>query len=117
MLCLREAVSRQIHIRTARHTPSVFVHERQLKWVPQKYIIMVKATYHQCESVVNLTFYSGSLPPPRIRFAFQSSPVWHRDGFSDGNIIKGAPWQIMFVDGVVLCAREKGVPELELEQL
>ena len=32
------------------------------------------------------------------------------------NIRKEAPWQMMFADDVVLCAREKDVLELELEQ-
>ena len=32
------------------------------------------------------------------------------------NIGKEAPWQMMFADDVVLCAREKGVLELKLEQ-
>ena len=32
------------------------------------------------------------------------------------NIRKKAPWQMMFADDVVLCAREKDVLELELEQ-
>ena len=32
------------------------------------------------------------------------------------NIRKEAPWQMMFTDDVVLCAREKDVLELELEQ-
>ena len=33
-----------------------------------------------------------------------------------GKIRKAAPWQMMFADDVVLCAREKYVLELELEQ-
>ena len=32
------------------------------------------------------------------------------------NIIKEAAWQMMFADDVVLCAREKDVLELELDQ-
>ena len=32
------------------------------------------------------------------------------------NIRKEAPWQMMFADDVVLCAREKDVLESELEQ-
>ena len=32
------------------------------------------------------------------------------------NIRKQAPWQMMFADDVVLCARDKDVLELELEQ-
>ena len=32
------------------------------------------------------------------------------------NIRKQAPWQMMFADDVVLCAREKDELELELEQ-
>ena len=32
------------------------------------------------------------------------------------NIRKEAPWQMMFADDVVLCAREKDLLELELEQ-
>ena len=33
-----------------------------------------------------------------------------------GNIMKKAPWQMLFADDVVLCAREKYVLEMELEQ-
>ena len=51
---------------------------------------------------------------PRIRF--QPFPVCHHDGLTDGNIRKKATWQMMFADDVVLCAREKDVRELELEQ-
>ena len=32
------------------------------------------------------------------------------------NIRKQAPWQMMFADDVVLCARDKDVLELELKQ-
>ena len=32
------------------------------------------------------------------------------------NIRKEAPWQMMFADDVVLCAREKEVLDVELEQ-
>ena len=32
------------------------------------------------------------------------------------NTRKEAPWQMMFADDVVLCARKKDVMELELEQ-
>ena len=32
------------------------------------------------------------------------------------NISNEAPWQMMFADDVVVCAREKDVLELELEQ-
>ena len=42
-------------------------------------------------------------------------PVCQHDGFVE-NITKEAQWQIMLADDVVLCAREKYVLELELEQ-
>ena len=60
------------------------------------------------------TLCSGSWTPPRIRF--QPVPVSRYDGFADGKHQKKAPWQMMFADDVVLCAREKDVLELELEQ-
>ena len=60
------------------------------------------------------TLCSGSWTPPRIRF--QPFPVCHHDGFTDGKHQKKAPWQMMFAYDVVLCAREKDVLELELEQ-
>ena len=60
------------------------------------------------------TFCSGSWTPRRIRF--QPFPVCHHDGFTDGKHQKRSTWQMMFADDVVLCAREKDVLELELEQ-
>ena len=59
------------------------------KGVPEKYIILVKDMYHQCETVHSelccrnkRTLCSGSCPPPRIRF--QPFPVCHHDGFTNG---------------------------------
>ena len=43
---------------------------------------------------------------------FQPFPVFHHDGFTD----RKTHWQMIFADDMVLCAREKDVLELELEQ-
>ena len=60
------------------------------------------------------TICSGSWPPLRTA----SNPFLFAimmDSLTE-NIRKEAPWQMMFADDVVLCAREKYVLELELEQ-
>ena len=46
----------------------------------------------------------------------QPFPVCHHDGFTDEKQQKKAPWHMMFADDVMLCATEKDVLELELEQ-
>ena len=61
------------------------------------------------------TLCGGRLPPPK-RSAF--SPFLFAimmDSLTE-NIRKEAHWQMMFADDVVVCAREKDVLELELEQ-
>ena len=57
-----------------------------------------------------MTLCSGSWTPPSIRF--QPFLVFHHDEFTD----RKNHWQMMFAYDVVLCAREKDVLELELEQ-
>ena len=58
----------------------------------------------------------GSWAPPRIRF--QSFPVCYHDVFTDGTHQQNSTlhWQRMFADDVVVCADEKDVLDLELEQ-
>ena len=50
------------------------------------------------------------------RIRFQPFPVCHHDGFTTENIRRKAPWQMMFADDVVLCAKKKDVLELELKK-
>ena len=83
----------------------------------EKYIRLVKDMYHQCETVVRCAV--GTSEPFAVEVglhqgsAFSPFSVCHHDGFTDG---KEAPWQMMFADDVVVCAREKDVLELELKQ-
>ena len=91
------------------------------KGVPEKYtrlVIEVRVpSMRNCSEVCcrnKPTLCSGSWTPPRIRF--QPFLVSHYDEFTVGKHQKKTPWQMMFADDVVLCAREKDVLELELEQ-
>ena len=60
------------------------------------------------------TICSGSWPPPRTAFSPFLFAIM-MDSLTE-NTRKEAPWLMMFADDVVLCAREKYVLELELEQ-
>ena len=60
------------------------------------------------------TICSGSWPPPRTAFSPFVFAIM-MDSLTE-NTRKEAPWLMMFADDVVLCAREKYVLELELEQ-
>ena len=84
-------------------------------------IRLVKDMYHQCETTV-VRCVAGTSEP----FAVEDG-LHQRSAFSlflfaimlvslTVNIRKEAPWEIMFADDVVLCAREKEVLELEMEQ-
>ena len=76
--------------------------------MPEKYIIPEKGVYRQCETVVRCA--AGTSEPFAVEVRLHK-----RSAFSIRNIRK-TPWQMMFPDDVVLCAREKDVLELELEQ-
>ena len=76
--------------------------------------------YHQCETVVRCA--AGTSEPFAVEVGLHQgsafSPFLYAimmDSLTE-NIRKEAPWQMMFADDVVLCAREKDVLELELEQ-
>ena len=90
------------------------------KRVPEKYIRLVKDMYHQCETVVRCA--AGTSEPFAMEVGlhqgsgFGPFPDCHLMDSLTENIRKEAPWQVMFADDVVLCAREKDMLELELEQ-
>ena len=88
--------------------------------MPEKYIGLVKNMYNQCETVVG--YAAGTSQPFAVAVGLN-----HVSAFSPilcaimmnsltENIRKEARWPMMFADDVVLCAREKGVLELEMEQ-
>ena len=88
--------------------------------MPEKYIILVKGMYHQCQTVV--TCAAGTSEPVAVEVGLHQGSAFipflfaiKMDSLTE-NIRNKAHWQIMFVDDVVLCAREKDVLELELEQ-
>ena len=88
------------------------------KGVPEKYIRLVKEMYHQCETVVSCA--AGTSEPFAVEDGLHqgsaSSPFLFAimmDSLTE-NIRKQAPWQMMFSDDVVLCARDKDVLELEI---
>ena len=90
------------------------------KGVPEKYIRLVKDMYHQCETVVRCA--TGISEPFAVEVGLHQGSAFipflfaiMMDSLTE-NIRKEAPWQMMFADDVVLCAREKDVLELELEQ-
>ena len=76
--------------------------------------------YHQCETVVRYSagtcepfavevgVHQGSALSPFLSAIIMDSPT--------ENIRNESPWQIMFADDVVLCARDKDVLAFELEQ-
>ena len=90
------------------------------KGVAEKYIRLVKDMYHQCETVLGCA--AGTSEPFAVEVGlhqgFAFSPFLFAimmDSLME-NIRKEAPWQMMFADDVVLCAMEKDVLELVLEQ-
>ena len=88
--------------------------------VPEKYIILVKYMYHQCETVVRCAAGTSELFAVQVGLHKGSafSPFLFAsmlDSLTE-NIRKEAAWQMMFADDVVLYAREKYVLALELEQ-
>ena len=76
--------------------------------------------YHQCETAVR--FAAGTSEPFTVKVGLHQGSAFSPFLFAimmyslTENIRKEAPWQMMFADDVVLCAREKDVLELELEQ-
>ena len=90
------------------------------KGVPEKYIRLVKDMYHQCETAVRCA--AGTSEPFAVEVGLHQGSAFSpfllaimMDSLTE-NIRKQAPWQMMFADDVVLCARDKYVLELELEQ-
>ena len=88
--------------------------------MPEKNIRLVKDMYHQCETVVWCA--AGTSEPfaaeVGLHQGYAFSPFLFAimmDSLTE-NIRKQAPWQMMSADDVVLCARDKDVLELELEQ-
>ena len=76
--------------------------------------------YHQCETVVR--WAAGTSEPFAVEVGLHKGSAFSPFLFAimidslTENIRKEASWQMMFADDVVLCAREKDVLELELEQ-
>ena len=77
--------------------------------------------YYQCETVVRCN--AGTSVSFAVEVGLHQGSAFSPflfaiviDGFTDGKHQKKAPWQMMFADDVVLCAMEKDVLELELEQ-
>ena len=102
------------------------VQREELYWcmrdngVSEKYIRLVKEMYHQCETVVRCA--AGTSEPFAVEVGLLQGSAFSpflfaimMDSLTE-NIRKETPWQMMFGDDVVLCAREKDVLELELEQ-
>ena len=90
------------------------------KGVSEKYIRLVKEMYHQCETVVRCA--AGTSEPFAVEVGLLQGSAFSpflfaimMDSLTE-NIRKETPWHMMFGDDVVLCAREKNVLELELEQ-
>ena len=92
--------------------------------MPEKYIILMKDIprymYHQSETVVRST--PGTSNPFAVEVGLHQRSAFSHFLFSimmdslTENIRKEAPWQMMFADDAVRCAREKDVLEMELEQ-
>ena len=81
---------------------------------------LVKDMYHQCEPVVRCV--AGTSEPFAVEVGLHQGSAFSpflfaimMDSLTE-NIRKEAPWQMMFADDVVQCAREKDVPDLELDQ-
>ena len=90
------------------------------KRVPEKYIRLVKDMYHQCETVVRCA--AGTSEPFAVEVGLHQGSAFSpflfaimMDSLME-NIRKEAPLQMMFADDVVLCAREKYMLELEMEE-
>ena len=86
--------------------------------VPEKYIRLAKDMYHQCETAVRRA--AGTSEPLAVELGLHPGFsaflfVIMMDSLTE-NIRKEGHWQMMFADDVVLCSKEKGVLELELEQ-
>ena len=86
--------------------------------VPEKYIRLVKVMYHQCETVVRGA--PGTTEPFAVEVGLHQGSAFSpflfaitMDSLTE-NIRQKSSWHMMFEDDVVLCAREKGVLELEL---
>ena len=65
--------------------------------------------YHKCEPVERCG--AGTSESFPVKFALHCLPLKWAE-----NVRKQAPSQMMFADDVVLCARDKNVLELELDQ-
>ena len=80
----------------------------------------MKDMYHQCETVV--TCASGTSESFAVEVGIHHGSAFSHFLFAimmdsrTENIRKEELWQMMFADNVVLCAKEKYVLELELEQ-
>ena len=90
------------------------------KGAPEKYIRLVKDMYHQCETVVRCA--AGTSEPFAVEVGIHQGSAFSpflfaimMDSLTE-NIRRETAWQIMFAVDVVLCAREKDVLDLELEQ-
>ena len=90
------------------------------KGVPEKYIRRLKDMYHQCETVVRCA--AGTSKPYAVEVGLHQGSAFSpflfaimMDSLTE-NIRKECSRMTMFADDVVLCAREKDVLELELEQ-
>ena len=76
--------------------------------------------YHQIETAVRCA--TGTREPFAVEVGLHQGSAFSPFLFAimveslTENIRKEAPWQMMFADDVVPCAREKDVPELKLEQ-
>ena len=88
----------------------------------RKYIRLVKDIYHQCETIVN--WAAGISEPFAVEVGLHQGSTFSTFLFAimmdslTENIRKDAPWQMMFVDDVVLCAREKDVlKKLEVTEM
>ena len=88
--------------------------------MPEKYFRLVKDMYHQCETVVRCA--AGTSEPFAVEVGLHQGPAFTPFLFAimidslTENIRIEAPWQMMFANDVELCAREKDMLELELEQ-
>ena len=88
--------------------------------MPEKYIRLVKDLYQQCETVVRCA--AGTSEPFAVEVGLHQESAFSPFLFAimtdslAKTIRKVAPWQMMFADDVVLCAREKDVLELDLYQ-
>ena len=88
--------------------------------MPEKHTRLVKDIYHQCETVVRCS--AGTSEPFAVEVDLHQGSAFSpflfaimMDSLTE-NIRKEAPCQMMFADDVALCAREKDLWELELEQ-